>query len=67
MVKAVVKFRDGSYINLDADLLTYDSKGKVWAWKENNIFVGVFDVEQTSAIYISSPKCKDARSASNCN
>ena len=51
-VRTIVKFKDGQYANLDADLIYHDIGGVIQLWKENSL-VAIFNLSDIIGIYLS--------------
>lgn len=59
MTRCVVKFTDGTYVNLRADSMTEEDNGFIGVYRRGNIafeVVGKFKLEGVAAIYLSETK-----------
>lgn len=59
MTRCVVKFTDGTYVNLRADSMTEEDNGFIGVYRRGNIafeVVGKFKLEGITAIYLSETK-----------
>ena len=57
--RVIVKFKDGSQCNLDADYISYGEDGIAQIWKGERTLVGIYNMSDIAGLCLSASEKKE--------
>lgn len=59
--RVIVRFKDNTYCNLDADYISYGKDGIAEIWKGEHVLVGVYNISDIAGLCLSASEKKESK------